>query len=182
MGIILFIAAIGIYFLPKQFSVSNSIVINKPIDVVYAQLCDFNTWGKWDPWTEEDPQSKTMVEGTPGAKGHKMSWDGAKVGVGSMTINWTKKNESIHSDLDFVKPFEGHDKDIWTLAPDGNTTKVTWTNTGGLPYPFARLFGLSVNSMMDKEHVKGLDNLKKYCESLPVPVATTDSTAAPQSM
>ena len=84
-----------------------------------------------------------------------------------------KTNKTISSELNFVKPFKAEAKDIWQLEAMGDKTKVTWINSGGLKYPFGRLFGLSVDKMMDKQHTKGLNNLKKYCESLP---------AAPQQM
>jgi hypothetical protein len=177
LGIILVIAAVGVYFLPNQYNVSNSIEINKPVDVVYAQLNDFNRWHAWSPWAEKEPTAQTTIEGTPGAKGHKMSWDGKQLGAGSMTLSWADMNKTIHSDLEFLKPFKAKAKDQWDFEAVGDKTKVTWTNSGGLAYPMGRLFGISVSKMMNEEQRHGLDNLKKYCESMPAPVASNDSTS-----
>src|SRR5579862_2577057 len=179
LGIILVIAAVGIYFMPNHYQISNSIEINKPVDVVYAQLSDFNKWNNWSPWHEKEPTAKTTFEGTPGAKGHRMSWEGKQLGEGSLTLSWAKMNTTIHSDLDFIKPFKSQAKDQWDLEAVGDKTKVTWTNSGGLSFPIGRLFGISVNKMMNAEQQHGLDNLKQYCEKLhtTMPMASADSSS-----
>jgi hypothetical protein len=159
-------------------------VINKPIDVVYAQLTDFNKWAQWDPWKEQEPEAIRKVEGPANARGHKMSWAGKKIGTGSLTLNWCSMNKSIHNDLAVVKPFPFKSKDEWNLEADGDKTKVTWTNYGGLSYPEGRLSGSMVDKMIKQQQKVGLDNLKKYCESLPVPspVASNDSASADKAM
>ena len=177
--IIIIFGLIALYFLPNHYSVSSSIEINKPADVVYAQIYDFNKWGKWDPWMEKDPEAKVTIEGTPGTPGHKMSWDGKKSGKGSVTIISAGLNEHVYSQLDFIKPFKVTAKDLMNIEAVGDKTKITWTTSGGLAFPFGRLFGLTVDKALGKNQKKGLDNLKKYVESLPAapPVAATDSTA-----
>jgi hypothetical protein len=37
--------------------------------------------------------------------------------------------------LDFLKPFEAHNDVVFTLAPQGAATMVTWTMTGPTPFP-----------------------------------------------
>ncbi len=177
--VIVVIGLIVLYFMPNQYKVSNSIEINKPADVVYAQVADFNKWGTWDPWMEMDPEAKVTVEGTPGAPGHKMSWDGKKSGQGNMTLISAGVNEHVYSQLEFLKPFKASAKDMILLEPSGDKTKVTWTNTGGLPFPFGRLFGLSVDKALGTDQRKGLEKLKKFTEAMVVtpPATPTDSTA-----
>src|SRR3954468_10394147 len=86
LGVILVIGAIGTYFLPSHYQISNSIEINKPVDVVYAQVADYNNWKAWGPWIEMEPDAKITLAGNPAEVGHSMSWDGKKLGEGSMTI------------------------------------------------------------------------------------------------
>jgi len=175
------LGTIVVYFLPNHYSVSNSIEINKPADAVYAQIYDFNKWGSWDPWMEADPEAKVTIEGTPGAPGHKMSWEGKKSGLGSMTIISSGVNQFVYSQLDFIKPFKAQANDMIRLESNGDKTKVTWTNTGGLAFPFGRLFGLSVDKMLGNDQRKGLDKLKQFTEALPVPApVVADSTAQPK--
>jgi uncharacterized membrane protein len=173
--LIIILAAIGIYFMPNHYSISNSIVINKPISEVYAQLSDFNKWAQWDPWKEKEPEASRSVEGPANTKGHKMSWEGKKIGTGSLTLNWSSQNKSINNDLAIVKPYPFSGKDIWSLEADGDKTKVTWTNSGGLSYPMGRVSGSMVDKVINEQQKHGLDNLKKYCELLPAAVASNDT-------
>lgn len=178
LGVILVIAAIGIYFLPGHYQISNSIEINKPVNVVYSQVADYSKWKAWSPWAEMEPDAKSTVEGEPGAAGHKMSWEGDKLGVGSMTIADVNPNVAIASDLDFLKPMKATAKDYWKFEAEGNKTKATWISSGDLSYPLGRLFGLSIDKMIGDTERHGLDNLKKVCEAIEAPVAVVDTTVA----
>ena len=175
--LILVIAAIGIYFLPNNYSLTNSIVIDRPASVVYGQVADFNNWVAWSPWKEKEPTAKTTVEGQAGIEGHKMRWEGEKVGSGNMTLVASAENESLVCSDVFVKPMASAAKDYWRFETDSNGTKVTWITTGGLKYPFGRLFGLVVDNVVGATERHGLDNLKKVCEAIEVvpPVAILDS-------
>lgn len=177
--VIVGIVLVGAYFLPNNYSVSNSVEINKPVGVVYAELQDFSKWDKWDPWIEKEPTAKRTVSGNAGTPGQKMSWEGDKIGSGSMTMTWAGPNQGINSDLEFIKPMSATAKDKWKVEAKDGKTLVTWTNTGGLSWPRGRLFGLGVNKMLGDEQRHGLDNLKKYVEAMPdapAPVASADST------
>jgi hypothetical protein len=183
LAVIIVIALVGIYFLPSHYQLSNSIEINKPPSVVYAEVTDFNKWKDWGPWLEMEPTAKLTVEGTPSTIGHKMSWDGEKLGQGSITIADVNPNVAVASDLDFVKPMKNTAKDYWKFEDAGDgKTKATWISSGDLSYPLGRVFGLKINSMMGEKERHGLDNLKRVCEALPnaAPVAATDTTVAPK--
>lgn len=182
---IVIIGSVVIYFLPANYTVSNSIEINKPVQVVYAQVADYNKWAAWSPWKEKDPDAKITIEGAPGTVGHKMSWEGEKNGAGSMTLtsanpDYANPYRGTAADLAFIKPFKATAREYWKLEVIGDKTKVTWTDHGGLKYPFGRLFGLSVDKMLGDSQRHGLDNLKKVCEAIEMapPVITTDSTGA----
>jgi hypothetical protein len=49
--------------------------------------------------------------------------------------------------LDFTKPFEAHNQILFTLTPEGDGTRVTWTMSGPSPF-ITKLFTLFFN--MDK--------------------------------
>lgn len=177
LGVIVVIAGVGIYFLPNSYTLTNSIVINRPAEVVYGQVADFNKWGAWSPWKEQEPTAKITVEGTAGAEGQKMSWQGEKVGEGSMTLVASDENEALVCSDVFVKPMNATSKDYWRFETDSNGTKVTWTTAGGLKYPMGRLFGLAIDKMVGGTERHGLENLKKVCEAIEVApqVAVVDS-------
>jgi len=181
LAVIVVVGGIVLYFLPNHYTVTNSIEINKPADVVYAQIYDYNKWANWDPWMEADPAAKITIEGTPGTPGHKMSWDGKKSGEGSLTVISAGTNQFVYSRLDFIKPFQSTMKDMMKLESVDGKTKVTWTNTGGLPFWKGRLMGLFIEKMLGPDQRKGLDKLKSYTEALPAaapPVASVDTSGA----
>lgn len=181
LAVILVIAGIGIYFLPNSYTVTSTIVIDRPADIVYSQVADFNKWAAWSPWKEKDPSAKITVDGAIGTEGHKMSWDGKEAGVGSMTLVAAAENESLVCTDVFVKPMEATAKDYWHFESDSGKTKVTWITSGGLIYPKGRLFGLLVDKVVGQTEQHGLENLKKVCEAIevPQPVAVVDTTTAP---
>ncbi len=184
IGVIFAIALIGIYFLPDSYSIHQSIEINKPVDLVYEQVSNYNKWSAWNPWSAQDPNAKYKFEGIPGTIGHKMSWEGSKVGQGSLAIASVVTNDLVEGDLQFIKPFKSSAKDKWQFENVGGKTRVVWTSEGALSYPIGRLFGLSMDEIIGKQQKEGLAKLKTVCESIPSPepmAKIADSTVvAPQ--
>ncbi len=179
LAVIVVIAGVIVYFLPNNYTVTNSVEINKPADVVYKQIADFNNWHSWSPWAEMEPNAKITVDGVPASVGHKMSWNGEKLGEGCMTLSGFVPNQSLKCDDEFVKPMKATSKDNWKIESNGNKTTVTWTTTGGLKFPMGRLFGLAIDKMVSQPEKHGLENLKKVCEAMPeAPVASVDSSSA----
>jgi hypothetical protein len=152
--------------MPKVFNVEKTIVINKPLADVMNRVGDLNYYSQWNPWQQSDPTAKNTITGTPKSSGHKYAWEGKKVGVGSLTLN-TMDDKHIHFDLEFLKPWKSKAKDNWLFEPWGNEgeTKVTWQNSGALPWPIARLMGPMLNKNLNHQFEQGLGNLKKMCES-----------------
>jgi len=71
----------------------------------------------------------------------------------------------IHLALEFLKPWKSKAKDNWLFEPWGDgETKVTWQNSGNLPWPMARLMGTIINKNLNHQFEVGLSNLKKLCE------------------
>ncbi|MGL4810793.1 MAG: hypothetical protein ACRCXM_03370, partial [Beijerinckiaceae bacterium] len=69
-------------------------------------------------------------------------------------------NEKIVMQLNFVKPFEAHNRVTFTLTPEGEGTRVAWAMDG--PQPFmAKLMGVVMNMdrMVGKDFEKGLATL-----------------------
>ncbi len=77
---IFFIVAL---FLPEDYNLDREIVIAKPVDIVYAQVVNYENRVKWSPWIAMDPEAKNTFEGTMGEVGAKWSW--VRNGVGMET-------------------------------------------------------------------------------------------------
>ena len=67
--------------------------------------------------------------------------------------------------LDFLKPFEGHNVAEFTLAPNGDSTTVTWAMRGPNPY-LGKVMSVFVNMdrMVGRDFETGLANLKAAAE------------------
>jgi hypothetical protein len=150
---------------PDSFRVQRSTSIKAPPEKISAVLSDFQAWKAWSPWEKMDPAMKRTYSGEPKAKGAKYVWAGnGEVGEGSMTLTEAQPSR-VALDLDFVKPFEGHNKVVFTLTPKGDATEVTWDMHGPSPYitKVIQVF-CDMDGMIGKEFEKGLADLKTLTE------------------
>ena len=60
-----------------------------------------------------------------------------------------------------LKPWKAKAKDNWHFESwgDGNETKITWQNSGALPWPMARLMGPMIQKNLGHQFEQGLSNL-----------------------
>lgn len=138
---------------PDSFQVRRMIAINAPAERVFPLIADFKAWGAWSPWEKKDPAMKRSFGGADSGTGATYAWDGNKeVGQGSMRIVEAQAPEKVALKLDFLKPFEAHNDVVFALAPQGQTTSVTWTMTG--PTPF---LGKIVHVFFDMDKMVGGD-------------------------
>jgi Polyketide cyclase / dehydrase and lipid transport len=151
--------------MPRSYNVEKSIIIKKPAQEVMKYIGDFNYYSQWNPWQQMEPAASKTISGIAHTPGHKYEWKGKKIGVGSLTIN-NIDAKHIHIDLEFLKPWKAKAKDNWLFEQwgDGSETKVTWQNSGELPWPMARLMGPMINKNLNHQFGTGLDNLKKMSE------------------
>ena len=150
---------------PDSFRVQRSASIKAPPEKISAVLSDFQAWKDWSPWEKMDPAMKRTYSGEPKGKGAKYAWAGnSEVGEGSMTITDAQPSR-VALDLDFVKPFEGHNKVVFTLAPKGDATEVTWDMQGPSPFltKVIHVF-FDMDGMIGKDFEKGLASLKAVAE------------------
>lgn len=170
--VIVIVAIVAVFylvalFLPSAFHLERSIVINKSPEAVFGQVSDFNNWMKWNPWSKLDPNAKNTISGEPGDIGSSWEWEGEEVGRGILTIAEIEPNESIHSNLQFLVPWESSATDDWKFEATASGTKVTWISAGELPYPLGRYMGLMMDSELGAQMEQGLGDLKSVCETLP---------------
>jgi hypothetical protein len=108
---------------------------------------------------------KRIHSGAPKGKGAIYEWDGnGQVGSGRMEIVDTTPNKVVIK-LDFIKPFEGHNTAEFTVAPQGDTTTVTWAMYGPARFitkVMSTVFNL--DKMIGDDFDAGLVNLKAMAE------------------
>ena len=150
---------------PDTFRVQRSASIKAPPEKISAVLSDFHGWQAWSPWEKMDPAMKRSYSGAEKGKGAAYAWEGnGKVGQGRMEIIDAAPSR-VALDLDFVKPFEGHNKVVFTLAPQGDATEVNWAMQGPMPY-VSKVISVfcDMDGMIGKEFENGLANLKTLTE------------------
>ena len=166
--IVLLIAGVLIFAAtkPDTFRVQRSAGIKAPPEKVFAILNDFQKWGSWSPWEKKDPAMKRTWGAVTSGKGAIYAWDGSSdVGKGRMEIAESSPSSRLTIKLDFIEPFEGHNIVDFTLEPKGDSTSVTWTMHGPMPF-ISKVISVFCNmdSMIGKDFEAGLANLKAVAE------------------
>ncbi len=163
IALFLIIAAL----LPSSYRVERSVEIDKPADVIYPQVAGLKNWENWDPWTKMEPDAPREYLGADMGAGAGWSWDGKKIGTGSLEIIKAEPNRSLRTHLKFTDPQPMESNGVWQFDEKNGSTRVTWAMQGTLGWPVERYFGLGMDAMLGPDFEKGLENLKKHVESLP---------------
>lgn len=168
MVLVLLIAALLIYAAtkPDSFRIERSTTIKAPPEKIFALINDFHQWEAWSPWEKIDPALKRTYSGAANGVGAVYEWSGNKdIGQGRMEIVESVPSAKVMLKLDFVTPFEAHNKVDFTLAQQGDVTKVTQAMYGPSPY-ISKLMTIffSMEKMVGKKYEEGLANLKAIAE------------------
>jgi hypothetical protein len=112
---------------------------------------------------------KRTFSGTDSGRGSIYAWAGnSNVGSGRMEIVESSVPSKVTIQLDFLKPFEGHNIATFTMEPAGGTTNVTWVMNGPTPFvgKIMHVF-LDMDRMVGTDFEAGLANLKTAAEHEP---------------
>lgn len=168
-GLVLSLFAIGVFTMaatkPDQFRVQRTITINAPQQAVFELVNDYRNWAAWSPWENKDPAMKRSYSGPASGEGARYAWDGnGEVGKGSMLITESTLSR-VALDLDFEKPFEGHNKVVFAMEAKGLTTDVTWSMQGPSTFitKVIQVF-CNMDAMIGGEFEKGLAAMKAAAE------------------
>jgi uncharacterized protein YndB with AHSA1/START domain len=151
---------------PDNFRVERAIRISAPAEKIFHYVNDFHQWGVWSPWEKLDPAMKRNYAGPAAGNGAVYDWQGnGKVGQGRMQILDATEPRHIIIKLDFIKPFEGHNRATFNFQPAGNDTEVVWTMEGPSPY-ISKVMGLIFNMdrLIGTDFETGLANLAAASE------------------
>jgi uncharacterized protein YndB with AHSA1/START domain len=169
LGLLAVVGAILVFAAtrPGQFNVRRSITIQAPPERIFPLINDFHAWSRWSPWEKLDPALQRTYGGPPAGPGASYAWKGnAKVGEGRMEIRSATAPTQISIQLDFIKPFEGHNITDFTLQPQGGGTLVEWHMHGPTPF-ISKLMGLFVDmdKMIGKDFERGLAQMKAAAQA-----------------
>jgi uncharacterized protein YndB with AHSA1/START domain len=166
--LLLVIAAVLVFAAtkPDSFRIERSATIKASPDKVFALINDFHQWEAWSPWEKIDPALKRTYSGAASGRGAVYEWAGNKdIGQGRMEITESTPSSKIALNLDFVTPFEAHNRVEFTLAPQGESTTVTQAMFGPSPY-MSKLMTIffSMEKMVGSKYEEGLASLKTLAE------------------
>jgi hypothetical protein len=162
--VVLFVIVVAMR--PNDFVVTRSAKMFAAPVAPYAEINDFRRWLPWSPWEKLDPNLQRTYEGPASGVGSIYRWVGnGNVGQGNMTITESVPGERIRIRLEFIKPFAGVNDTLFTFAPEGTQTLVTWTMSGKYNF-ITKAMGLfmSMDKMMGKWFDEGLAGIKAIVE------------------
>ena len=155
-------------FLPSDYQVERSAVINQPHDTIFNYVKYLKNQEIYGVWWKADPKMKKEYTGTDGQPGFIAAWKSNKdeVGAGQQKIMAIQEGKRIDLELQFFEPFEStNDSYISTTPLDSNHTRVTWSIKGEMPYPMNLMqLVFDMEQSLGQDLEKGLKNLKRILE------------------
>ena len=171
VAVIVLLILVG-FALPRVVHVERSITVKAPAEQIWSHIADFKAFNCWSPWFGIDPKTAYTFSGTPGEVGSKMVWksEHPNVGNGTQEVAAVDKPKRLDTELDFGA--QGKAKAAFSLAADGEATKVTWSLDSDMGAgPIGRWFGLMMDGMIGPDYEKGLAKLKLVAEKGPYAAA-----------
>ena len=155
-----------------SFDVSRSIEIEKPVSEVFQTIANFKNWKEWSPWLCQEKDCPVVIEGAEGKVGHAQTWDGKRIGAGTMVLTEVSANKVLSYELNFTRPWKSKSKVGFKFTPTNAGTQVVWTMRGSLPI-FLFFMKKMMSALVGGDYDRGLMMLKEYMETGAV-VADTD--------
>lgn len=164
--VLLVCGTIAGYFLPREYEIETSIVIDANTPVVFPRVASQKRWQEWCPWTPETIDGlASTYSGPDEGVGSTWTWT-APSGNGEQQVTLMERDIELELDTHFA------DLPVMTTVirfeqqPDGKSTKVTWRSRGRVPDgPLYGWMGMTMlPSAMQGEFDSGLRKLKQVCE------------------
>ena len=152
---------------PDTFRVSRSIAIDAPPEDVYPLIADFREMQKWSPFEKSDPAMQRTLSGADRGVGAVYEWKGnSMAGEGRIEIADAVPPSSVTMDLQMFKPFACRNVVLYTIAREGDATRVTWDMQGPSPFTgkIMQVF-MNMDSVCGKQFEEGLASLKSLAEN-----------------
>lgn len=152
---------------PATYRVERAVVVKAPADVAFSFVNDLHRFNEFSPWADLDPAMKATYSGSESGVGAVYEWTGNKdVGSGRMTITGTVPGERVDIRLEFIEPFAATALTTFTVAAEGDGSKVTWAMDGTNNFMSkAASLVLDMEKAIGGDFEKGLGRLAKLAEA-----------------
>jgi effector-binding domain-containing protein len=151
-----------------RLRVTQTRIIDAPLDEVYARVADFRRWSDWNPWLEHEPDVKTTLSEPSNAKGSRYSWDSERIGSGDIENVRMVTQERIEQQMRFRNPFRFRGRGTWQFAERAGKTEVIWSMNGRVGFSL-RAFAQTVRGTIELDYRYGLDRLAGFVEPAEAP-------------
>lgn len=152
--------------MPADYTIRASTVIDAPIDTVYSEIANLQSWEKWSPWKEEDPSmtSEISIPRDLSQAGDTLLWKSSISGDGYIKVQEVSKNSFFKYNLHF---------DFMTSVPEcffsinesENKTIVLWSMKGQRTF-IEKIFWyfMKIDVDINTKFLRGLLKLKILSE------------------
>jgi uncharacterized protein YndB with AHSA1/START domain len=164
VGLVVLLLVVG-FFLPSNFKVERSVVINAPAERVYGLIAAPREWKRWSVWCERDPNMIIDYTGSESGAGAAWSWKSETEGNGEMEFTQATPPERVVYELRF--PEMGmQSTGVLTVAPADGGVRVNWTNEGDVGgNPLNRWFAMFMDTLVGPDFEAGLNKMKRIAEA-----------------
>src|SRR5215467_3816579 len=151
---------------PNSFLVERSITIHASPERVFSFINDLHSWEAWSGDNEEGGTVQKIFSGPASGTGAMAEWHGSgRGGAAKMIITESVVPSKVSVKVDWLKPFEAHNLNEFTIHAQGRETKVVWSIQASNLFVM-KVIGIFVNmeSAFGKHMESGLNNLKRVAE------------------
>ena len=153
---------------PDTVIIQRVTTIDAPPETIFPLVSDFRNWPRWSPFELLDPSMKRAHSGDLGSVGAAYDWEGNfKAGKGRMEIFDVKPPVYVMFSVDFFRPFQAHNMNLFALEPRGQSTRVIWIMDAKRPYMLRLMSVLMItDKRLGKYFEAGLARLKDAAEGI----------------
>ena len=134
---------------------------------VFSFINDLHSWEAWPGDTAGGGTVQKIYSGPASGTGAMAEWHGSgRAGAAKMRITESVVPSKVSVKVDWLKPFEAHNLNEFTIYAQGSEAKVTWSIRASNLYAM-KVIGIFVNmeSAFGKHMESGLKNLKSVAEN-----------------
>jgi uncharacterized protein YndB with AHSA1/START domain len=143
--------------------VSQTRLIDAPIEQVFAQVVDFQNWRAWNPWLALEADVQLDLSGESACPGSLCAWNHHRVGAGTFEFLRSVKLHRIEQRMRLKQPFAVRGRSLWTFVERDGKTEVSWQIKARVAFAM-RAFSSTVKGALDLDCKYGLDRLASLVE------------------
>jgi hypothetical protein len=147
---------------------SQTRLIDAPVEQVFAQVADFKNWQAWNPWLAHEADVQLKLSGENACPGSQCAWNNHRVGAGTFEFLRSNTLKRIEQRMHLKQPFVVRGRSFWTFAERDGKTEVSWQIKARVAFTM-RAFSSTVKGALELDCKYGLDRLASLVEPTGAP-------------